>query len=160
MARLVVLVALFLIQLVELRMILTEGCWSHSRTWLASLALRTYYIKNDDLVLSLLQPATWEIQGLLRTYLPEAAEGMTIHVNLTFAESLHINKGVAHLREVEVATIVARLFVHPGVILDVVFLSMLLQESICLLNIFIYSALSAQGAYCCLVIIRDGCLRP
>ena len=74
MTWLVVLVALFEIQFVELRMILAESSRSHVGTWLACFALRTYYIEYDDLVLSLLQPATWEIQGLLRTNLPEAAE--------------------------------------------------------------------------------------
>ena len=90
-------------------MILAESGRSHGRTWLASFALRTYYIEYDDFVLSLLQPATWEIQGLLRTNLPETAEGMTIYINLTLAECLHINKGVAHLLQVEVATVVTRL---------------------------------------------------
>ena len=109
MARLVVLVALFEIQLVELRMILAESGRSHVGAWLACFALRTYYIENNHLVLALLQPATWEIQGLLRTNLPESAESMTVYVNLTLAECLHINKGVAHLLQVEVATVVTRL---------------------------------------------------
>ena len=109
MTRLVVLVALFEIQLVELRMILAEGGRSHGRTWLSCFTLRTYNVENNHLVLALLQPATREIEGLLRTNLPEAAEGMTVYVNLTLAECLHINKGVAHLLDVEVATVVTRL---------------------------------------------------
>ena len=109
MARLVVFVALFEVQLVELWMILAESGRSHVGTWLACFALRTYYIEHDDLVLALLQPATREIEGLLRTNLPESAEGMTVYVNLSLAECLHINKGVAHLLDVEVAAIVTSL---------------------------------------------------
>ena len=90
-------------------MILAESGRSHGRTWLSSFALRTYNVENNHLVLALLQPATREIQGLLRTNLPEAAEGMPVDINLTFAECLHINKGVAHLLQVEVAAIVTRL---------------------------------------------------
>ena len=61
MTWLVVLVALFEIQLVELRMILAESGRSHVGTWLSCFALRTYNVENNHLVLALLQPAAWKI---------------------------------------------------------------------------------------------------
>ena len=138
MTWLVVLVALFEVQLVELRMILAESGRSHGRTWLACFALRTYYIEHNHLILTLLQPATWEIEGLLRTNLPEAAEGMTIYINLSLAECLHINKGVAHLINIKVAAIVTSLALQAAHLVG--------WHGECL--------------YCCLIIISDAAVVP
>ena len=96
-------------------MVLAECCRHDIGANLASLALRTNDIEHDDLILALLQPASWQIQGLLRTDLPETPQGMTIDIYLSLAESLHINKGVAHLIYIKEATIVASLSFSPRI---------------------------------------------
>ena len=76
------------------------------------LAARAHDVEDDDLILSLLQPAARHIQRLLRTNIPVTADSMAIDIDLTLAPVLEVEEGVAHLLQVEVATVVANALGH------------------------------------------------
>ena len=98
-ADIVVFVALLQLQLVQFRFGLAPD---------DSLA-GSHHVEHDDLVLALLQPAARHVECLLRTDAPDAAHGVAVDPHLALAPRLEIEERVAHLREVEVAAIVAAL---------------------------------------------------
>ena len=96
--RIVVKSILLDIELVELRMSLPEDSRGD---------IRTCDVENDNLIASFLQPTARQIERLLRSDVLESAQGMTVDIDQTFAERLHIDECVAHLSDVYVATEVA-----------------------------------------------------
>lgn len=71
-----------------------------------------YDIEDDDLVFAFFEPTAGNIEGLLGANGPEAANGVTIDVDLTFAPGFHVEEGITGLFEGEVATVIAGTFEH------------------------------------------------
>ena len=68
---------------------------------------RSHDVEHDDLVLTLLQPATGDIERLLRTDIPVATYGVAVDIDLSLAPILKVEERVADLLQVEVTTVVA-----------------------------------------------------
>ena len=66
----------------------------------------TYDVENDDFVVTLLQPATWTVECLLRTNLPDAAECITIHINETLTEGFEVEECVGWFLHTECSFVV------------------------------------------------------
>jgi hypothetical protein len=67
-----------------------------------------FKIKDRHRVAPFMQPAAGHVIGLLRTYLPDAAHGMTIDPDQALTESAHIEIGVSDTTEVECSLVKRR----------------------------------------------------
>ena len=65
--------------------------------------------RHDDFIVALLEPASRQEECLLRTYLPEAAEAMSVDPYQPLAPRGHVDIGVARMLQTEVGTVVALL---------------------------------------------------
>ena len=65
------------------------------------------YVRHYDFVLPLLQPASWHVECLLWSYLPETANGISVDIHLSLAKLLHVDKCIGNLIQLEGCTVVA-----------------------------------------------------
>jgi hypothetical protein len=68
---------------------------------------RTLDVEDEDLVLTLLEPATGHVESLLRTDLPEAAEAVAVDIDEALAPGGEVEEGVGLLVYGEGALVVA-----------------------------------------------------
>src|SRR5215471_2276094 len=67
-------------------------------------ALRGFEVEDHDLIFALLEPGCGYVEGLLRAYVPEAADGVAVYPECAFAEFCDVKEGVAGLGEGETRT--------------------------------------------------------
>ena len=75
---------------------------------LALCDVRAYDVENDNLVVTLLQPTTRAVESLLRTYLPDASQSVSIHIDESFSECLEIKECVGRFFHLESSLVVTR----------------------------------------------------
>jgi hypothetical protein len=63
------------------------------------------HVEDYDLVGTLLEPGAGDVEGLLGAYVPEAAYGVAVDPEGSFAEVVDVEEGVSGLSEGEVGSV-------------------------------------------------------